>query len=282
MLTLEHIIPNSLGGCLVARFLCSRCNSTLGSKLEDAARLDPSIRIAAQKLGSNIPNLARQLEEKTPYIAEGAAGLVHGYMRNGDFRVLAKKLQDGSLIQPTDVARLSIQKKLQKIGYDHASLEEAFRTFDNAPENKKVEVAPDLEIVKWSVDNIQPDFNESPLMNPLVPLKIAYEFIACHLGTAIYNDLAPLNEIREALNHQEPDSKSFRVERLHAKEYQPFHGICFEGNNPHASVQIRLFGWLAFRVHFLRIAVNGPQLKYTYDLEFENHDLSILNIEEGT
>ena len=282
MLTQEHIIPHSLGGRLVSRFLCSTCNKTLGYGLEHAARSDPSIRIAAQRLSPKIPNLARQLEENQRYLGESEAQLAPGYIRNGDFRVFARKLKDGSLIQPTDEARRSIQGILQKSGCDHPPIEDAVQTFDNAPDNEKVEVAPGLEIVKWRIDKIQPDFNKSPLMNPLVPLKIAYEFIACHLGIAIYEQVPPLDEIREALKNQEPDSESLRVERLHAKEYESFHGICFEGNNPHASVQIRLFGWLAFRVHFLRLAVNGRQFIYTHYLDSGNEDVRILRGEAET
>ena len=35
------------------------------------------------------------------------------------------------------------------------------------------------------------------------------------------------------------------VDRLHAPEAKPFHGIVFEGNSPCAKVQVRLFGKLA-------------------------------------
>jgi hypothetical protein len=38
------------------------------------------------------------------------------------------------------------------------------------------------------------------------------------------------------------------VERLEAKEYAPFHGVCFEGNDPYTKIQVRLFGKLSYRV----------------------------------
>jgi hypothetical protein len=56
------------------------------------------------------------------------------------------------------------------------------------------------------------------------------------------------------------------VERLHAPDANPFHGLVFEGNLPYAKVQVRLFGQLAFRVHFKRLAVHGPRGMYTHDL----------------
>jgi hypothetical protein len=50
-------------------------------------------------------------------------------------------------------------------------------------------------------------------------------------------------------------------------KYEPFHGIVFEGNDPYAKVLIRLFGWLAFRVHFLRLACSGSRFVYTHRLD---------------
>ena len=56
----------------------------------------------------------------------------------------------------------------------------------------------------------------------------------------------------------------------------PFHGIVFEGNNPHAQVQIRLFGWLAFRVHFKRLKVHALRCAYTHFLDKNIEDLRII------
>lgn len=113
-LTLEHIIPESLGGRLTSRFLCRKCNSTLGNRLEHAARFDPSIRIAGERLAPDIPELARRLAENQGYIGQSEAGLPPGYIRDGGFRIFSKKLSDGSLVQPTDEARGTIEKILQK------------------------------------------------------------------------------------------------------------------------------------------------------------------------
>lgn len=272
-LTDEHIIPESLGGCLTSRFLCHTCNSTLGHKIEYAARIDPSIRIAVQQLANDIPELAKKLSENQRHTGESQAGLSPGFIRNGDFRIFSKKLQDGSLVQPTDEAKKSIEKILRKSADSTLPMQEALRAFDEAPENKRVKIAPGLEIVKWRIDKIIPDYSNSPLMNPVIPLKIAYEFMACHLGTAIYNDVQPLNDIRQSIKKLNSDCEHYRIERLHATKYNPFHGICFEGNNPYASFQIRLFGWLAFRVKFLRLAINGPQYMYTLDLNSGSEDI---------
>ena len=108
--------------------------------------------------------------------------------------------------------------------------------------------------------------SSSSLLTPLVPLKIAYEFIACHLGTAIYDEALQIQEIRAALLENIKDHPSFEVERLEVPEYKPFHGICFEGNDPHGKVLIRLFGRLAYRVHFRWLAFDGSRFVYTHCL----------------
>ena len=113
-------------------------------------------------------------------------------------------------------------------------------------------------------------------MNPLVPLKIAYEFVACHLGASICVSEPQLEEIRNALLTQKPDNKCFQIDRLNAKEYKPFHGVALERNEQYAQVQVRLFGWLAFRVHFKKLRVHAPRCAYTHRLDTNVEDLRII------
>ena len=104
------------------------------------------------------------------------------------------------------------------------------------------------------------------------PLKIAYEFLALHLGTAVYTDAPPLAELRKVLRQGVENHTCFSVERLTASDYKPFHGLVFEGNDPYAKVLIRLFGWLAFRVHFKHLAVGGDRFQYTHLLDSNEVD----------
>ena len=177
----------------------------------------------------------------------------------------AKTNPDGSLIQPTPDARNSFDTILRRQGYDAPFRAEAIRVLDDAPENVRVTVAPGLEVVKWEVTKLELAL-DGPLMDAVVPLKIAFEFLACHLGTAVYDKTPPLDEVRRALAGGPIDPHWVSVERLTAAKARPFHGVMFEGNVPHARSQIRLFGKLAFCVHFLRLAVDGPRGQYTHDL----------------
>lgn len=154
---------------------------------------------------------------------------------------------------------------LERDNHDETAIAEALRIFAVAPENTRVALSDTIEIVKWSIEKIQPAL-DGPLMNPVVPIKSAYEFLALHLNTAIYEDVPPLAAIRNVLSGAELDERYLQVERLHAPGAKPFHGLVFEGNSPYAIVQMRLFGQLAFRVHFKTLSVGGPQFVYTHDL----------------
>jgi len=270
------LIPGALGGSLTSEFLCRSCNSRLGRALEATAKVDPSILLAAKNLASVIPALAKRLIEGHAHIGHSEPGPVPGFIRNGEFRVRARSLEGGSLIQPTDDAQRSIATILRKSGYEEALIQNAMAVIDQAPENQRVKIAPGLEFVKWTVQRIEPDLSKTQLMDPLIPAKTAFEFLACHLGSAIYDDVPQLSEVRQAFLVPAQATDAIRVERLSSNEYEPFHGICFEGNRPYAQVQVRLFGWLAFRIHFLHLAVGGPRFVYTQRLDTGKEHMGVM------
>jgi hypothetical protein len=191
----EHIIPESIGGRLSIRFLCTSCNSILGRTVDKAAKSDPSIRIALENLSQELPDLYSQLAEKQPFQGKSKAGTVPGYFRKGEFVVKSNKMADGSLIQPTKTARKSIEIILRRQGCTQEQIEEALSKFDVTPSNEINMIHPGLEVSKWDLEKIELNFNGTSLMNPLMPLKIAYEFIACHLGASICSSEPQLEEI---------------------------------------------------------------------------------------
>lgn len=280
VLSEEHVIPEALGGRLSAIFLCRECNSSLGHRAEAAARSDPTVRLLANSLAAEIPALAQTLSEGLSYVGHGPGGRVAGYVKDGEFVVRATTNPDDSLIQPTPDARRSIDTILRRQGYDAPFRAEAIRALDEAPENTRVEIAPGLRVVKWEVTKLELGL-DGPLIDPLVPLKMAFEFLACHLGTAVYEETPPLDEVRRALASGQIDADWLLIERLTAEKARPFHGIIFEGNEPHARVQIRLFGKLAFRVHFLRLAVGGPRAQYTHDLAKNEEHVRLVARNQG-
>ena len=273
----EHLIPKALGGSLTSKFLCASCNSRFGHALEATAKSDPSILLAVKNLSEAIPALAKRLIESHPHVGHSKSGLAPGYIRNSEFRVRSRTLEDRSIVQPTDDARKSVAKILRKSGYAEAPIQKVLATFDEIPENKRVEIAPGLEVVKWTVQKIELDHSKGQLIDPLIPAKAAFEFLAAHVGTTIYDDVPPLSEVRQALMTSISETDAIRVERLSSNKYEPLHGIYFEGNDPHAKVQIRLFGWLAFRVHFCHLSIGGPRFVYTHKLDTAEERVDVID-----
>lgn len=277
MLSEEHLIPKSLGGILTSEFVCSSCNSQLGHAVESTAKLDFSVLCAAKNLSQVIPKVSKRLVGDHPHIGHGDFGSISGYIRDNEFRVKSQTLDDGSVIQPQDDARKSISKILQRSGYGEESIRGALMKYDRAEEGKRVKLAPDLEIVHRSIQKIEPDMSKWRLMDKVVPVKVAFEFLAAHVGMNIYDDSWQLREVRKILLTRVLRTDIVQVERLSSNEYGPFHGICLEANNPYAKVQVRFFGWLAFRVHFLHLRIGGPRFAYTQRLDTGEEFLTQLN-----
>ena len=271
-LTEEHLIPESLGGRLTADFLCKSCNDDLGHRIEGLAKKDPAIALAVRDFEATHPEQAGGLADGMDLIVHSVGGTSKARRWGNEIRVRRHKLPDGSLIQPTDEARESVKRMLEKRGTPPNPLEEALRKFDSAPPDERVEIESGLEIVKWTVVRVQPDLSGTPL-NPLLPLKIAFEFLACHLGAAIYDSAPPMEAIRDSLRSGALDD-SVQVEFLRGERKELVHGLLFEGNDPYARFQIRLFGKLAYRVHFKHLAVGGKRFVYTHLLKSDEEGIA--------
>lgn len=241
------------------------CNSRLGREVEGFAKSDPTIQLLSAKLSERNPRLTSRLIEGQEYVSSGPGGASRGKIKDRKFVVRSKKLPDGSLVQPTPLATKTIRRVLECERYDEASISQVLRRFEEAPNNTRIVLTNTLEVAKWSVESIQPTL-DGPLLNFIVPLKTAYEFLALHLNDAIYQDKPALAAVRNTFAGSPIDTAHLQIERLHAPDAKPFHGIVFEGNNPHATVQVRLLGQLAFRVHFKTLSVDGPRFAYTHDL----------------
>lgn len=270
-LTAEHLIPKSIGGRLTSRFFCKPCNDRLGHDIEADAKHDPAITSTIYQFAEDYPDQAGRLAERSRLRAHSKAGSVPAERRDGDIQVKSHRIADGSILQPTPQARETLRRLLVKNGLEEGPLEEALRRFDDADENQPLDLGS-ISVTKWTITAVSPDTSGPPL-HDLVPVKTAYEFLAGHLGTAVYEDLPPLKSIREALRTGTP-SDSIVVERLVADRAEPIHGILFEGNHPHAQVQVRLFGHLAYRVHFIGLAVGGQRFAYTHRLDTDEEILA--------
>lgn len=158
-----------------------------------------------------------------------------GFVRNGIFKASSSKLQDGSLTQDTSLALSTLRKMLEGDGLEPEAIESALNRFIAMSEYTLIQLSPGIEVVKWSVARLKLVL-DGPQLNLLVPAESAYGFLALHVGRAIYENTPPFHAIRRALTSGVVDERAMLVERLHAPEAKPFHGLVFEGNSPYAKV----------------------------------------------
>ena len=208
-------------------------------------------------------SLAARLEKRLLYIGHSEQGEIPGHFREGKFVAKEQCLDDGSLIVPEDRSPFHIKRIANRensgtlrCSADHLKL---------WPPGNSVEVGCGLTVKNWTVDSIKPDLS-GPEMDPIVPVKMAFEFLAWHCGNDIYENPFPLASIRRQLIDGHLSKDDVLVERLGARNNRLFHGLVFEGNNPGARVQIRLFGSLAFRVEFSGLSISSTGYAYTHDL----------------
>ena len=277
-LTREHIIPEQIGGKLWVRFLCNPCNSRLGSEIEREVKRDPSIRLALLNLEKDLPDLARKLEQRQRYVGTGPAGSVFGMLRDGAFRVDTVQSNDGSIIQPTPDGRLHIEKTLRKEGLGENQIQETLKRFDDAPAGEELDLGLGLAATKRSVSSVDQAL-DGPFCSHRLLLKIAFEFLVCHLGAGAYAASEPLTAMRGALFQFPFGAEVCSVEELTTRRYAPLHSLTLAGATPHATVTVCLFGWLAYRVHLRRIALASTNSRYVSILDTGEERFEILDKE---
>ncbi len=283
-LTEEHIIPRVIGGILTCNFLCKNCNSVLGwheAKLKE----DPSIRLAIENLRDQIPWIYQRISLRQNFNGLSGGGLVEGFYRkdesNGElrFQVRASQKPDDSRVLPTDDARKCLPEMLRKEGKNDAEIELAIRSLDEAPENVRVEVAPGFDIANWTVNRVDPQMDGRQLLVRLgkggeevlvgagiVLLKIAFEYLALHIGTNIFDCV--FDPVRDALLRNDASLSPHRIEWKRGPKVDPFHGLIVERKPSYVVVQIRFFSEVIYRVHFPQLTPGEAFQRYQY-----THDL---------
>jgi hypothetical protein len=265
-LTKEHIIPDQVGGKLTACFLCKPCNDRLGRTVEAEVKKSPLIRLAIESLGPTIPKLANRIREGQTFIGTGEGGTVRGKMIDGVFRVNSCTKDDGSIIHPASGASKQFRHMLNKRGMSAQQVEEALQRFDAAPTNRLIPLGSGIATIKRNANKMEPAL-DGPRLSDQVLLKIAYEFVALHLGEIAYCDSEQLSALRRAVWEPSSALGAFSIDYLTTGKYTPEHVLKLEGRTPHAVVTIYLFGLLKYRVHFPQIALAPPCFWYGCHLD---------------
>lgn len=263
----EHLIPEALGGKLTCEFVCKFCNSKMGGGFERSAKTDPSIRIAIGNLSNELPDLYAAIEEGQEHIVNTNIGTVIGKYRGGEIQGGALKLQDGSLLVPTNTAKNHLKNILRKDGLTEIEIQNALEIYNNSNTGQRLSLSPVTSVIQHVSVYGGISLNNGETLSPLVFLKIAYEYAVLIAGSSILEPVPALQAIRNCLAQQCVSPEDFCCESLNADKYEPFHGIAFEGNNPSATFQIRLFGKLAYRIKLLKLAINTDHIIYTHNLK---------------
>lgn len=262
-LSLEHVIPESLGGILTSRFLCRLCNSKFGSGFEAKARLAPELRKAASGLGEDLSELKDKLERGAEYQSRFEDITSKSRLR-GNGQMGPSQLEDGSLIFPELDAPRALRSIMQKCGVLDPEINSAIARWKDAPVGLHVDLGAGITIKKWQEHPKTPSYTEPPL-SPLVALKAAYEFAALLVGGSIYGHA--FDPLRSVLYTHDRDMADNMVTFNWASAPDAFHGISFEGNHEVAQFQVRFFGLLAYTVRFPKVAIKYPPTVYTHRLD---------------
>ncbi len=273
-LTNEHVIPAQIGGILSSDIICKDCNDYLGHSIEANIKNDPSLRLAIEGVKNQVPDLYNIMIQRLPFLAKSIHGTVKGSFKNEEFNPFAYMEQDKSIIQPTKDGKKQIKKELKKQGKSQEEINLVLDKIDNAPLDERIELDSTMDIIKWGVNEIQPDLTGDNI-DDLFLLKIVYEFLSLHIGSVIYDK--KFGEIRDVLLGKIDKTDDYEVEYLRTTKYEPFHGIFVEQNHP-ITIQIRLFGWLVYRIVFPKHAlpIELKKIVYHLDLKTNIEDVSVL------
>lgn len=264
----EHIIPKSIGGRVQVKILCSSCNNIFGSKLISQVKTDPSIRLAIKNLKNKIPELFEAMENGQVYNATDVnKNFVKLKYKNSKLEIIANKKEDKTIIIDTKKAikNKNIEKILKKDGLPKNEIVDKIQSFEKLKDNKIVRLSKNTKIVKWSIEpkSISPNL-QGRFIDDKIIILMAYEFLSILIGNLIYED--KFDFIRECIKNGKISNKLV-VERLTSRHYGPYHKIYSELSETEIVINIILFGWRVYKVHFKNLKLSNDSPVYLEDLQ---------------
>lgn len=274
----EHLIPASLGGILTSRFACKGCNESLGASIEARAKSDPAIRHAIFELRDELPLLFDKIEDRQEYTTQTDAGKATAWWSKGQLKQSSQRLPDGSLLVPEEECEKHLRTILAQDGLTDGEITQKLHDYWKTEEETHLQLSSKTSVIRRKAHLVGQDYKNSHPINPMVLLKIAYEFGVLLAGRPMLARDEPLDEIRSTILKNTAPASNFVVTPLIVRKYRPIHGILFEGNEPYATFQVRLFGKLAYRVQFLRVAIEQRPIIYTHDLVSNKDDVAFADV----
>jgi len=243
----EHIIPEAIGGQLESKMLCAKCNNELGSKIVSKVKADPSIRLAIRNLKNEIPELFEAIEHNQEYTAKDKNNrVIKLKYKNSKLEIIAHKRENGSIIEDTKKGVKNIKKILQKEGYSEEEIAKKIELFQELENDKVIFLSKSLKVVKRSINLPSPDL-KVPILDERFIALVAYEYLSLSIGNLILH--RKLDFVREFIKDGKR-SEYLSIDRGATRSYEPWHSIHPEFLETKAIINIILFGWLFFKVHF--------------------------------
>jgi len=242
----EHIIPDSIGGRLQAKMLCTDCNSKLGSTLISKVKTDPSIRLAVGHLESDIPELFEAIENNQLYVTkDNNNDVIRLKYKNSRLEIISHKKEDGSLVLDSKKGIKNIKQMLKKDRLSEDEIVNKIQSFQELDHNKVIKLSKSVQVTRWSTGPTFPSL-QGPLLDEKVIALMAYEFLSLLLGNLVCE--SRLDFVREFIKEETKSDKLF-IENLHSEKYGALHVIYPELSDTEVIINIILFRWLVYKVH---------------------------------
>lgn len=235
------------------------------------------MRLAVEALSERAPAIAL-LGEGQHFFAEADGSRVQLRREGGRLRVLDSPQAGGSRVKSPSRAMAEAETTLLRRGADDADLMRLRERIEAAPVGVRTDVAPGLAVRHGQIREAYPD-----LRQPLAPdecyLSIAFLYLALILGKTIYS--AGFDPIRRALTGR--PATGWSVAPMMARStYEPFHGLAIESNSAGLTVQLRLFGCLAWLVTIAGLQLPNGFSPPFYRLDLEAGEESLVAASEPT
>lgn len=265
--TWEHILPESLGGRLQSRILCSPCNHDVSAPLVAQLTRDPSIILAVLNLKGELPRLHQAFTKNVSYAAPGPDGAPI-FVRADKLR--ARRTSEGTYLIDSRRAARHLAKLLRKRGLPEKHIQAKITEFDLLEDGKPLEMGAGLQVRRSTITELSPSLRDG-FVDERFAVMVALEFLSLQLPDAVQTP--NFDSLRAYVAGGDPPA-TVEVERLTTKTYAPFHGLRWERHDDMLEFFIHLFGWLVFRVRFLKIQVRGRMAAYYEELNTANSYLS--------
>lgn len=274
------MLPEAIGGRLWAPFLCKDCNSKSGV-IEEKLLGDIVVVNSARAILSQLPRkLALNIYSRTRYFRDDKEhGRLYAKPRRDDGELELRTTNAGT--RRDEDVRKEIEMKLRSAGLPAEHIQDQLAAYAAAAPGSAFEFLPG-ETIQKPIDASGLPFQrtyDEPLVPTVVPLGIAYLFLACCIGDAIYNDVfQPARDaLSRAFDGDEEASDGWQIEHLANADRitEPMLGLAYEEYRGEAVVRVVIFRWLVWRVHFPRAPAPAARLHYARFLDIGEEDTNL-------